>query len=162
MVKRTIQTITSKISGLGEAAFWLSLFGLFSQILALFRDRLLAHNFGAGEELDIYYAAFKIPDLAFVTVASLVSISALVPLFAKKETEGERHLKDATDSIFTVFSVLIIVFCVAFSATFFGYTYVRECRRSGSTKHRSAKSPSLEGLFVCRVWYQGSGESSQI
>ena len=113
MVKRTIQTITSKISGLGEAAFWLSLFGLFSQILALFRDRLLAHNFGAAAELDVYYAAFKIPDLAFVTVASLVSISALVPLFAKKETEGERHLKDATDSIFTVFSVLIIVFCVA-------------------------------------------------
>lgn len=104
--------ITGTISGLREAAFWLSLFAFFSQILALVRDRLLSHHFGAGFELDTYYAAFKIPDLIFVTVASIVSISALVPLFAKKETEGEKHLRDATDSIFTVFSVLIVFFSV--------------------------------------------------
>lgn len=114
MVLRTLRVITGKISGLREAAYWLSLFALFSQLLALVRDRLLAHNFGAGTELDIYYAAFRIPDLIFVTVASLVSISALVPLFAKKETEGEKHLKDATDSLFTVFSVCIIFFCIVF------------------------------------------------
>lgn len=112
MVKRTFQALTNKIGGLQQAAFWLSLFALFSQILALLRDRLLAHNFGAGAELDIYYAAFKIPDLLFVTVASLVSISALVPLFAKKETEGEKHLRDATASIFTVFSIFIILSCI--------------------------------------------------
>lgn len=112
MVGNAIKSITNKISGLREAAFWLSLFALFSQILAFLRDRLLAHNFGAGEELDTYYAAFKFPDLIFVTVASLVSISALVPLFAKKETEGEKHLKDATASIFTVFSVTIVLSCV--------------------------------------------------
>src|SRR3989338_7225246 len=105
MVRRTIKAITNKISSLHEAAFWLALFALFSQILALVRDRLLAHHFGAGVELDIYYAAFKIPDLIFVTVASIVSISAMVPLFAKKESEGEKHLKSATDSIFTVFSM---------------------------------------------------------
>lgn len=112
MVRRTLKVITSKISGLREAAFWLALFSLFSQVLAMMRDRLLAHNFGAGMELDIYYASFRIPDMIFVTVASLVSISALVPLFAKKETEGEKHLKDATDSVFTVFGLLIFVFCI--------------------------------------------------
>ena len=112
MVKRIVNSIALKINGVGEAAFWLALFSFFSLILALLRDRMLAHNFGAGLELDIYYASFKIPDLIFVTVASLVSISALVPLFAKKETEGEKHLKDATDSIFTIFSILIVIFCV--------------------------------------------------
>jgi putative peptidoglycan lipid II flippase len=114
MVRKTLSAILSKISGLKEAAFWLSLFTLFSQILALVRDRLLAHHFGAGADLDVYYAAFRIPDLIFVTAASLVSISALVPLFARKETEGEKHLKDATDSIFTVFSVMIVIFCGGF------------------------------------------------
>ena len=113
MVQKVLVAITSKIGGLGEAAFWLSLFALFSQLLALVRDRLLAHHFGAGTELDIYYAAFKIPDLLFVTVASLVSISALVPLFAKKETEGEKHLREATDSIFSVFTVFITFSCIA-------------------------------------------------
>lgn len=112
MVRSAIKAITSKMEGIRQAAFWLSLFALFSQILALLRDRLLAHHFGAGVELDMYYAAFKIPDLLFVTVASLVSISALVPLFAKKESEGEVHLKDATASIFTVFSALVFVFCI--------------------------------------------------
>lgn len=114
MVKRAIRVIVGSIPGLHKAALSLSVFALFSQLLALLRDRLLAHNFGAGLSLDIYYAAFRIPDLIFVTVASLVSISALVPLFAKKGTLGERHLKDATDSIFTVFSFFIIVFCVVF------------------------------------------------
>lgn len=111
MVRRALNFIGIKIGGLKEAAFWLSVFALFSQILAFLRDRLLAHNFGAGEQLDIYYAAFKFPDLIFVTVASLVSISALVPLFAKKETEGEKYLKEATASIFSVFSFTIVLSC---------------------------------------------------
>ncbi len=111
MVRRTLEKITGAVSGLTEAAFWLSLFALFSQILALVRDRMLSHHFGVSSDLDIYYAAFKIPDLLFVTVASIVSISALVPLFAKKQTEGEKHLRDATDSIFTVFSVVIVLAC---------------------------------------------------
>lgn len=111
MVRKTLQAITNTISSLREAAFWLSLFALFSQLLALVRDRMLSHHFGAGVELDTYYAAFKIPDLIFVTAASLVSLSALVPLFAKKESEGEKHLKEATDSIFTAFSVLIVLIC---------------------------------------------------
>ncbi len=112
MVQKTIRAITTKISGLGEAAFWLSVFAFFSQILALLRDRLLAYHFGASSSLDIYYAAFKIPDIIFVTAASIVSISALVPLFAKKETEGEKHFLEATSSIFTVFSIMICVISV--------------------------------------------------
>ncbi len=112
MVKRAISAVISKIQDFKRAAFWLASFALISQLLALVRDRLLAHNFGAGEELDIYYAAFKIPDLIFVTVASLVSISALVPLFAKKEVLGEKYLQEATNSIFTVFSGFIVLVSV--------------------------------------------------
>ncbi len=112
MVRKVVSLLSGKILGLGEAAFWLSIFSLFSQILALLRDRLLAHKFGVGYDLDVYYASFKIPDLVFVTVASIVSISALVPIFARKESESEKHLKRATDSIFTVFSFLIILFSI--------------------------------------------------
>lgn len=112
MVRKVFGIISSQLVSLREAAFWLAVFSLISQLIALGRDRLLAHNFGAGLSLDIYYASFKIPDLLFVTVASLVSISALVPLFARKQSEGEKHLKDATDSIFTVFFFLILFFCI--------------------------------------------------
>lgn len=112
MVQKAFRLLSSQIGNLKRAAFWLAFFSFISQLIALGRDRLLAHNFGAGVNLDIYYAAFKIPDLLFVTVASLVSISALVPLFAKKQSEGEGHLRDATDSIFTVFFLTIIVSCL--------------------------------------------------
>ena len=127
MVRRALNILFSKISGLREAAFWLSVFAFFSQLLALARDRLLAHFFGAGLELDIYYAAFKVPDIIFVSVASLVSISALVPLFAKKETSGDKHLKESSNSILTVFlftvvlvSVLAWIFMPRIITIFFG------------------------------------------
>lgn len=129
MVRRTLRAITAKIGGLHEAAFWLAGFSILSQILAFLRDRLLAYYFGAGEALDIYYTAFRIPDFIFVTVGSLVSISVLVPMFSKKSAspveqvqgkeggparhdgESSRGVKSYINSIFTSFSVLIIVSC---------------------------------------------------
>lgn len=111
MVQKTLRAITAKISGLHEAAFWLASFSIFSQILAFLRDRLLAHNFGAGQQLDIYYTAFRIPDFIFVTVGSLVSISVLVPMFSKKATKDSAAMKSYTNSIFTGFSALIVLSC---------------------------------------------------
>ena len=66
-----------------EAAYLLAAFALCSQLLALLRDRLLAAHFGASHTLDIYYAAFRIPDFLFVTVASLLSLYALLPVLAR-------------------------------------------------------------------------------
>ena len=111
MVKRTLRAITSKISGLHQAAFWLAGFSIFSQVLAFLRDRLLAHYFGAGIALDIYYTAFRIPDFIFVTLGSLVSISVLVPMFSKKSVLEGSETKSYIDSIFTSFSFLIIASC---------------------------------------------------
>ncbi len=112
MVRRTLKAITAKIGGLHEAAFWLAGFSVLSQILAFLRDRLLAHYFGAGQALDIYYTAFRIPDFIFVTVGSLVSISVLVPMFSKKAIGNDGEVKSYVNSIFTSFSILIIVSCI--------------------------------------------------
>ncbi len=72
-----------------EAAYLLAGFGLLSQLLALLRDRILAANFGASHTLDIYYAAFRIPDFLFATVASLLSLYALLPILSKLEQQEE-------------------------------------------------------------------------
>ena len=74
MVKGIISFINKEITGLHEAAYLLGFFAICSQILALVRDRILAGEFGASSTLDLYYAAFRIPDILFVTVASIVSI----------------------------------------------------------------------------------------
>lgn len=93
MVHRISRLLLGKVSSLHTAAYVLGVFTILSSLLALMRDRLLAAIFGAGTDLDIYYAAFRIPDLLFVSVGSLVSISVLIPLLAEKndDTVAERY-----------------------------------------------------------------------
>ncbi len=96
------------ISGLHEAAYLLAAFSFASQLLAIVRDRLLAHTFGAGPMLDVYYASFRIPDLVYVTAGSLISISVLVPLFSDRISKGNAETRRAVDAVFTWFSLLVV------------------------------------------------------
>ena len=108
MVRKIFGFLYKETNSLNQAAFLLGLFAFLSQVLAFLRDRLLAHIFGASLELDIYYAAFRIPDLIFVTVASIVSLSVLIPFIVEKEALGHKALRDFVNSIFSFFSILII------------------------------------------------------
>jgi putative peptidoglycan lipid II flippase len=74
MVSRAFHFVYREIKGLHQAAYVLALFAFGSQMLAIVRDRLLAHQFGAGIELDLYYTAFRIPDLLFVLFAAVLSV----------------------------------------------------------------------------------------
>lgn len=82
MVQGILKTLGTSVRGLHQAAYLLAGLTLASQILALFRDRIFAGTLGAGQELDLYYAAFKIPDLLFALVASAVSAYVLIPRIA--------------------------------------------------------------------------------
>ncbi len=42
-----------------QSAFLIAVMGIASRILGLLRDRILAAKYGAGDELDIYYAALR-------------------------------------------------------------------------------------------------------
>ena len=107
MVKRVLKIFNKEISGLHEAAYLLAFFALMSQLLGLIRDRLLAYSFGASSTLDIYYAAFRIPDFIFVTAASIVSISVLVPFLIEKLDLGFDEGKKFINNIFSFFFILI-------------------------------------------------------
>lgn len=109
MVKRFFTIIHKEFSGLHEAAFLLGFSALASQLLALLRDRLLAGTFGAGQTLDIYYAAFRIPDLVYVTIASFVSVTVLIPfLIDKIENKDNPVAKQFMNSVFTIFCLVMI------------------------------------------------------
>ncbi|MEK7536050.1 MAG: lipid II flippase MurJ [Patescibacteria group bacterium] len=97
------------LENLHDAALVLAISAIASQILALLRDRIFAHIFGAGTALDTYYAAFKIPDLLFTTVASLVSVSVLIPYFTREIERDAHRAHEFLDSIFTVFFSLITI-----------------------------------------------------
>lgn len=81
--------LSRETRGMHQAAYLLAAFAFASQLLGLLRDRTLAFAFGAGHTLDLYYAAFRIPDLLFATVATLFSIYALLPILSRLEAEKE-------------------------------------------------------------------------
>lgn len=86
MVSKILKLFNREIIGVHQAAFLIGFFTLLAQLLGLVRDRALAHFFGAGQTLDIYYAAFRIPDVIFATAASLVSISVIIPFINRAES----------------------------------------------------------------------------
>lgn len=92
MVQRILRTLSTKVRGLHQAAYLLAIFTLAAQVLAIVRDRIFAHAFGAGTTLDIYYAAFRVPDLVFALVASLVSAYVLIPRIASVTPEETKRL----------------------------------------------------------------------
>ncbi|MEQ1500137.1 MAG: murein biosynthesis integral membrane protein MurJ [Parcubacteria group bacterium] len=109
MVKRFLDLLNREVNGLHQAAYLLGLFAICSQILALVRDRILASQFGAGGTLDLYYSAFRIPDIIFVTVASIVSMSVLIPFLIERFEKGEEEAKEFIDTVFSFFFCFVIV-----------------------------------------------------
>ncbi len=64
-------------------------------------------------QLDIYTASFVIPDLIFALAASLVSVTILMPfLFDRMNRDNQEDLRSFLDTVFTVFSVSIILICI--------------------------------------------------
>ena len=113
MVKRVFNFVYQEVRGLHQAAYILALFAFGSQILAIVRDRLLAHTFGAGSELDLYYAAFRVPDLLFVLFASVLSIYVLLPFVNKyTEDEGVESGSSVLSQVFTIFLFFYTLFAL--------------------------------------------------
>jgi putative peptidoglycan lipid II flippase len=63
---------------------------LASRVLGWLRVVVLSNLFGAGPELDAYYAAFRIPDLIFELVAAGAITSALIPVLAGLIEHGQK------------------------------------------------------------------------
>jgi putative peptidoglycan lipid II flippase len=115
MVRALLAVVEKESRGMHQAAYVLALFAFGSQLLALVRDRLLAGAFGAGHTLDVYYAAFRIPDFLFATVASLLSLYALLPILSSLEGVGEgRMITFLRRSLLVVFVAMGAIAAVLF------------------------------------------------
>jgi len=111
--RHIFRRIAAPIRGLHQAAYLLAALTLASQLLALLRDRTFAHSFGAGTTLDLYYAAFRIPDLVFALVASLVSAYVLIPrLTNAHREETQRLLSEATSFLLVGAGIMCAVLAV--------------------------------------------------
>ena len=102
MVRNMLARFTAPIRGLHQAAYLLAALTLASQVLALLRDRTFAHSFGASPVLDLYYAAFRVPDLVFALVSSLVSAYVLIPRITGMDRESIGRLLSQSASFLLI------------------------------------------------------------
>ena len=109
MIRRTLEFLSAEVRGLHAAAYILAVSSLLSSLLALLRDRLLAHLFGASVSLDLYYAAFRIPDAVFIAVGALVSAYMLIPELSRRDFLGQ---KKYLDTIVVGYSILVLLVSV--------------------------------------------------
>lgn len=91
-----------------------------SRLLGLFRDRLLAGAFFSGREwqLDVYFAAFRIPDMIFQLLVLGALSAAFIPVFSRyleKREEEAYYLSSSVINFLLIFFVLVslIVFALA-------------------------------------------------
>lgn len=116
-----------EIRGLHEAAYILAFFTFISQLLALVRDRIFAHQFGASMTLDLYYTAFRIPDLLFVVFASILSVYVLIPFVAEARKDGGTDaVRELLSQVFSIFllcyavvAILVALFAYPITSLFF-------------------------------------------
>lgn len=95
MINRFKKISTSAQQSIAVGALIVAFFGIASRILGLVRDRILASHYGAGDTLDVYYAAFRLPDLVFELLIAGALGAALIPIFSKLITK--KNLADAWD-----------------------------------------------------------------
>lgn len=91
----------NKSHTLGVATFLISLSFLFSRVLGLLRDRLLATNFGVGPATDAYTSAFRLPDLLFTLLVSGAFAVSFIPVFV-----GYLE-KDKTDEAWEIANIVL-------------------------------------------------------
>ncbi len=95
-----------------KAATIVGFFALMSRIVGLVRDRLFASNFGAGDTLDIYYAAFRIPDLVFnLLILGTLSV-AFIPVFTELLISDKEKAYKIANSILNFSFLLMSGICL--------------------------------------------------
>lgn len=108
MIKRIFNSQSKTVT---FAALLLGISALISRLLGLLRDRLLAGTFGAGQELDIYFAAFRIPDFVYgILILGGVSLIFL-PVFTEHFKKDEKQGWQLASNVLNCFLILLIVTC---------------------------------------------------
>ncbi len=84
---------SGQINSITVAALLIALSSLVSRFLGIFRDRILAGQFGAGNTLDMYYAAFRIPDLVYNLLVLGALSAGFVPIFTQIISDHKEEIK---------------------------------------------------------------------
>jgi len=108
MIKNPFSLTTNTITG---AAIILGTASLASRLIGIIRDRIFAHLFGAGDILDAYYAAFRIPDFIFNLLIVGALSAGFIPVFTKLLLKNKDEAWRVANSIANLAAILLIIVC---------------------------------------------------
>lgn len=93
--------LENKNHSIFQAVGIIGLFTLLSRIFGLYRDRIFAATFGAGDVLDAYNAAFRVPDFIFnVFILGTLSV-AFIPVFTDYFVRDKEEAKKIANTVLT-------------------------------------------------------------
>jgi len=114
-INRGKKILTSPQSSVLSAATIIMVMIVASRVLGLVRQRTLAHFFEPNE-LSLFFAAFRLPDLVFEVLVFGTFSSAFIPVFARSIKMGKEKAWETASTIvnigliiFAVVSVLLII-----------------------------------------------------
>lgn len=149
-----IKLFTKQINSITLAALLVALSSLFSRILGVLRDRILASEFGLGDTLDIYYAAFRIPDLIFNLLVLGALSAGFVPILTRllKKTGANKKLQyqdnqEAWKLVNTMLNFLGIVLVILGIIGFFAAPWLMKLIAPGFTGDKLAAVVKLSRIM---------------
>ncbi len=110
-MNRLINRANRKV-GLGGAAALLIVIALISQVLGFLRYKMVNANFDliGPQSTDAYFAAFKIPDFFFFTLAAGALGVAFMPILAEHLERGDRKgVWDLANSLLNLLSIVMLI-----------------------------------------------------
>lgn len=113
LLKNSQRLLNRKQNNILSAASVLMLAVFFSRILGLLRDRFLAGTFFSPEtawQLDVYFAAFRLPDMIFQLLVVGALSAAFIPVFSKFLLKDKKQAWKLASTIITLgFSLFLIL-----------------------------------------------------
>jgi putative peptidoglycan lipid II flippase len=116
---------------LARSAGLISIATVTSRVLGLVRDRVLAHFFGAGDAMDAYNVAARLPNLVRDLFAEGAMSAAFVPTFTRElTTKGKERawrLGSQALNALVIVTGIIVVLGIAFAwplSTFFAGSFI--------------------------------------
>ena len=104
MIQKLLK-LNGSISSVHAAALLIGSAAFVSRLLGMFRNRLLAAHFGAGRELDIYFAAFQIPDFVSTLFLLGAGSAAILPVFQEYMQHNKEKAHELISSLQTSFLI---------------------------------------------------------
>lgn len=148
MIKRLFSTTSTSVV---SAAIIVAVFGMLSRVVGFLRDHILSGMFGAGDQLDIYYASFRIPDFLFQLIVIGALSACFIPIFTRYFGKDNDKAWRYTSNIVNLLSLAFLV--IAILGVIFAPVYTPWVVHGFSPEKQAQVVEATRILFLGQVFF---------